>query len=313
MTCCRARKSWPFVWAFVALVAVVPRPGAAQPVEQARQYEEQARAAYDAEDYERAAGLFARAYGLVPNALTKYNEARAWSAAGRLGAEADAHAAALALGTLDAAFADFSRRRMAELDASLGAVVLTEPAGAKVSVAHANGRMAPCRIHLAAGRYNVRIETPNGGRKTLGVEVVAGRTVQLYLPPEEQPSPATPALGPSSAPDEEGGGGAQSIAGWIGLGTGGALGIVAVVLGVQTLGAVDDFEATNNTDAALRDEAVSLRTWTNVTTIAAALVGGTGIVLLLTAPSEDGGEGDAAALRMGPTLGGMGAAATVRW
>jgi hypothetical protein len=306
------------VWLGLAALLFWAPAALAQPVAEAKRYEDLARQAYDAKDFARAAELFGKAYELVPNALTKYNEARAWAEAGQAAPEADAHAQAVALGTLDASYAEFSRERLLELERQVGAVVLTEPAGAEVSVAHAQARPAPVRIHLAPGRYEVRVETPAGAQHALSVEIAAGKSIQLALPtaaPDApKPSPDAPPPPPPEPATTDSGNG-QWIAGWVCLAGGGALGIVAAVLGVQTLGAVDDFEATGNTDAELRDDAVSLRTWTNVATVAAVVVGGSGVVLLLTAPDGESDEGDAvqAAVRMSAGPGAAGVVATLRW
>jgi hypothetical protein len=108
------------------------------------------------------------------------------------------------------------------------------------------------------------------------------------------PSPLLP-----PPPPAEGGLGTQRVLAWLLVGAGAAAAGGAIALGVATLDARDDFEASGRTDAELRDRTLALRDWTNVAWIGAAVIGGVGIVLEMTAPEPKALKGAGLYLRPG--------------
>jgi hypothetical protein len=91
-------------------------------------------------------------------------------------------------------------------------------------------------------------------------------------------APPLVAFEPARSPDP------QRTIGWVTAGTGVALGVVTAVLGFSALAARDRFEASGYTDPDARADASALRTWTNVTLVAAAVCVIGGVALALTAP-----------------------------
>lgn len=302
---------------FLAALVWGPLPSAQAGEPERTPEEKRAYQAFDRGDYEEAARAFGEAFRVTRAASVKYNEAYAWQRAGRLGPAADGYTAALQLGGLDAERAKASRDRLAELRRKLGSVVLLRPVGGSVTLAHAVQEPIPTRVHVAPGTHFVEVRSSCGGTVQRRVELKAAQSLEVdvatELPACPEPADGAAPHGSTEQPGDHGADKpveAQWIAGWALLGTGATAGIVAAVLGYQTLSTIADFEATGNTDAELRDEAISLRTWTNVAWIAGAALAATGVVLLLTSPdSETPAEEPTASVRLGP----LGASLAVSW
>ena len=273
----------------VATLVVAPRGVLAQAAEEsppetatvksqrAAELEASARASFAEGRFEEAAGHFARAHELSPAAITKYNEAFSWEKAVRLPEQADAYEAALAIGTLDAERTAYARERLVELEKELGVLVVRQPAGARVYVAHAQGRPVPARIHLLSGDHDVVVRTASRThRENLTVEP---REVR-FLAFEPDPDGEEPKKGGGGPPS------AQAIVGWTSIGLGGALAVATVGLGGAFLSARSDFIDGGQTDPDERQRAVDLRLATNLTLAGALVFGGLGLTLVLTAPDD---------------------------
>lgn len=243
---------------------------------EAAQLEAEARAAFEAGDFVAAAGHFARAHDLSPAAITKYNEAFSWEKADRLPEQADAYEAALAIGTLDAERTAYARERLVDLEKSLGALVVRQPDGARVYVAHAQGRSVPTRIHLLPGDHDVVVRTgTRTHRESLTIDAQEVRFLAFDPDPDDDGEE-----GRSASPS------AQAILGWTSVGLGGAFAIASVGLGGAFLSARSDFIDGGQTDPAERQRAVDLRLATNLTIAGALVFGGLGLTLVLTAPDD---------------------------
>lgn len=289
-----------FLVAFVVAMTGA-EPAAAAPeseaadVARAREVEAEARAAFAKKDHERAAALFAKAHAIAPSAATKYNEAFAWSTAGRPAEAADAYDAALALG-LEGKLAEASRERLATLRAELGRLEVRAPKGAQMSVAHARERLVPATVHLEPGSHELTLVHPDGTRTehTVAAEAGVATVLELASPDPETPAPA-PAPAPPPPPEESS---ALPVAGYVLLGLGGAGAVAMAVTGALTLGAADDYEASGHRDADLRAEAATLRTTTNALIGISAGLAAAGVVLVVIGLT---GEDDSdAALSIGP-------------
>lgn len=249
---------------------------ASQRSQQAAGLERRAREAFSAGRYQQAAALFAEAHELSPAAITKYNEAFSWDKADRLPEQADAYEAALAIGTLDAERTAYARERLVELEASLGVVVVRQPAGANVFVAHAQGRRAPVRVHLLPGSHDVVVKT---SRRTFRDSVEVDAQDERFLAFDPDPSDDDDA-------GSTGGANPQTIVGWTSIGLGGALAITSVGLGGAFLSARSDFIDGGQTDPIERERALDFRLATNLTIGGALIFGGLGLTLVLTAPDD---------------------------
>jgi hypothetical protein len=230
-------------------------------------------AAYERGDYAAAAVAFEEAHRRAPRAATIYNVALAWQAAGELGRAGDAFEACIAFGGLEPSSLEDARARLRVLDPQLGVVRITGPDGYVASLAHVSDAALPRRIRLRPGDYEVRARAPDGGTFTRPIAVRAGTTLEVSF----EPPAATP---PAKAPE------LQRTLGWVALGTGVAFGLATAGLGVAALDARDRFAQSNYTDRDARADADTLRTWTNISLVAAAVFSITGVVLILTAPKS---------------------------
>lgn len=241
-------------------------------------------AAYARGEYRAAALAFEAAFHEQPHAAALYNAGRSWAAAGAQPRAADAYAAALQASGLDSAQEADSRARLQELEASLGSVQVTAPAGALVSLEHVERAPAPVLVHVTPGDHTARSALPGGQAISRIVHVNAGERVTLAFDapskPADTPAPPGP-MKPSAEPQGPGRNGRWAL-GWGTLGVAALASGAAVFLGVRALDARDDFDASNHTDQAAHDSAAALRTWTNVTWAAAGVLGATSVVLLAT-------------------------------
>jgi hypothetical protein len=273
-----------------------------------------AKKAYAARDYVRAAQLFEKAYAADPVPALRVNAAQAWRFAGDLPRAADAYAQALAArgsGALGASDRKFVRDKLAEIEKSTGKLRIDEPRGGKLSVAHIERAPIPAVVHLMPGSHEIRIEQPDGRSVTRTVELEASETSTLSVvsdapPPAPGAAPAptpTPTKEPAPAQPKppESGLPAVRIAGWTTLAVGVALGGVTGYLGYRTLDALDRWEeslAIGAPDNAAYDEATTMKTATNVT-LAVAIAAGAAGILMLVIPLGD--DDDDARIELGPT------------
>ncbi len=305
----------PSIVALAALVAslLVAPSAIADELDEAKKVEAAARKAFEAKDYEAAAKAFARANAMAPRAATKYNEAFAWGKADNVAAAADAYEAALELG-LEGKLAKAANDRIVELKRELGYLVVPGPPGGKVSVAHAEGRAVPAKIHLPVGDHTATLETEDGRSAEVTVKSAAGVSTILEVPEAlaaPEPVPETPAPAVSPKPDdgqETGDGTVMTALGWTAIGLAGAATAATVATGVLTLQKVGEYDDGGNVDADLRDEATTLRLTTNVMIGVSSGLAVTGLLLLLLAP-DGPDDADDVAFAVGPG----GGAISWRW
>ncbi|MEO1512972.1 MAG: hypothetical protein AAFU70_12940, partial [Planctomycetota bacterium] len=248
----RGRRPWWLALAMVLCLSLgltVSQPAEAQQdnVDAARAAEASARAAFRKKNYAEAAEGFAAAFKLDPKGNTKFNEAQAWRKAGQDGPAADAFEEAVTFGGLGDKLGGRANEALTELQAKLGRVVVKEPVGAQVTVAHAELRVIPARIHLEPGDYDVVVRFENGKTDTQTVKVVAGKVIDLAFEPPIEPDPEPK---PSPKP-VEGGGGSNTgllVAGWTCTGLGAGALIAMGALGGLTLSKVSQYDDTGNTD-----------------------------------------------------------------
>ena len=264
----------------------------------ARERFAEANAAHSRGEYLEAARLFEEAHRLAPAAGAKFNAGVAWDQAGDFPHAADAYETALEMGGLDQQDAKQAESRLSALKQVLGALRIEEPPGAVVSVAHLERASVPARVHVRPGSYQLRAEI-GAHSTTMRITIGAGevKTVRFDKPGSggvvepSGPSSASAAdnRAVSTLPDERPKpirSSAQKTWGWIALGAGVVLAGTAVYLGARTLNARDEYNK-DRTSHSKYDDAVALRTWTNVAAGGAVLTGGLGTVLLLTAPTVE--------------------------
>lgn len=253
----------------------------------AREKFREATEAHERGEYRAAAELFEDAHRLLPAAGAKFNAGIAWDESGEPARAADDYETALEMGGLTEDEAKQAEERLAALRKILGYLSIDEPVGATASV---EGTKAPVpfRMHLTPGPH--RIEGTRGtATKTFEVEIRAGEVkhVTLDFPEEPKPAPPPPAITaplPKPAGEEPHPSTSRAARTWgfVALGAGVVFSGVATVLGVETLKARDAWDASGHTNIGKHDDAVELRTFTNVAWGGAILAGATGTVLLLS-------------------------------
>jgi len=275
------------------LALVAPEAGADDAVV-AKQHFAQGMEAFAKGDHRAAAEAFARAFALAPRGATAYNEALAWHAAGELALAADAFAAALRAGGMTEDQTLEAERRWAELRPSLGHVTVDAPEGTVLTLGRCKDCRAPLKVHLDPGTYRLQAVFPDRRTAERLLEVQTGQMTVLITPATPSPSPAPPA--PSSRPmaplARAGVPGAEQgsdtpVLGWLALGGSAALAGTAIYLGLEALEARDRYYDSSFTDAEARDRAASFRTWTNVSWAGAAIVGGAGVLAIVSSGSAE--------------------------
>lgn len=248
--------------------------------EEAAEVDARAREAFGEGRFEEAARLFAKANAIEPAAITKYNEGFSWEKAGRYAPQADAYEEARKLGTLDADRDAHARERLVELERRLGILVVKAPERARVTVAHAEARRVPSRIHLLPGQYEVKAVTPAGREHLRMVDVEQGDSTYLSFPADPvERRPAVP------TDPNEGRRQLHYIAGGTMVAIGAIGGAMSVVFGAQFLDTLGDFDDGGRTDPDLRDRALDLRLAANIALGVGLAFAGGGIAVVLTAPA----------------------------
>ena len=238
----------------------------------------EARQAFEAGDFARAAELFAEANATLPHPATRYNEAVARERAGQLARAANLLDQVLGeLSPSDPRHGDASRRLKA-LASKLGRLSLTTSEPATASIAFVRERAAPFVVYLEPGKYPLHLEFQSGARERT-VELRPGELLRLDI--DASPRAEPPAAPPAQVRDTS-----RTTWGLVTLGAGAAAGVAAGALGYSTLRALDDFETSGNTDAALRERAVRFRALTNVALGVAVVASGVGVYLLLSSPER---------------------------
>ena len=268
-------------------MALVLACGHANAAGDPKQSDEQARKAFERGDYEEAAHAFEQAFKSVPHPATQYNAALSWDRAGKKARAADAFEAALELSGLDEQRARASETRLAELKRSLGTVLFRRPLGATISVLHHQRRPIPFKFHAPPGRHQARVKLGSGRTIRLTIDAEAGQVIEPKIQSGEAglARGAPPKPPRDTAPKKKGGGAGPWP--WVAFGGAAVFSTAAIVLGTQTLKQRDDFVDNHPDDDSERDQAVRLRTLTNVAWGAAIVSGAVGAVLLL---SDSGDE-----------------------
>jgi hypothetical protein len=265
----------------------------------AREKFSEASAAHARGEFEKAANLFEEAHRLAPAAGAKFNAGIAWDQAGEQfwPRAADAYETSLEMGGLTEDEAQQARSRLGSLKKLLGYVQVDRPLGAVVSIAHLENAPVPVRVHVKPGRHEL-VAVIDGRTERTELDVGAGEVRDISLAraapePRSTPKPVATPLPLPPSKSEPGrdrppvDSSAQKTWGFVALGAGAVLAGTAIFLGVKTLDARDRWDDSNHLDLGVRDEAVGLRTWTNIAWGGAAVAGGLGTVLLLTAPSVE--------------------------
>ncbi|MCL2778461.1 MAG: hypothetical protein FWD73_10695 [Polyangiaceae bacterium] len=261
--------------------------------------------AFQAKRYKDAALHFETAAALRPSAVALYTAGMAWDLASRPERAADAYVRAKAMSGLDSKQSSVAVERVAQLERTLGTVVVTAPAGWRVQLDAFTEVPTPARLHGAPGVHVLSIREPGDVIELRDVSLEAGKVVNLEL--GEKPKPAVVEVPPKVehvAPEyhQPGFWNARRGVGAIIAGAGVAALGGGAVLGLQANKARDAYNAGPTRQS--YDHASSMQTWTNVAFIAGGVLLAGGVVLVVWPRSEKGGAQQPAKLSVAPSVGG---------
>ncbi len=254
--------------------------------------------AYQAGDFRRAANLLDQSLRISAHGVTYYAAGLARQSAGDAVIAADYYDRAISSGQIDDGQLQDARRRLLDLDRSLGRLSVDAPRGTRlrilsapqgVKLAGAAGPVEPpLRVRAQPGNYTVVAEFGDGTTASRRLAVTAGATASFtFVEPEERSRPATAPRDDTPSPGK--GRSVQTTLGFVALG-GAVLSVgSAALFWARAKSARDEYYDSELTDPDSRDRAAGMQTWTNVAWGTAAVLAGTGGVLLLTAPSSDAG------------------------
>ncbi len=273
---------------------------------EARSQYQQGTLAFQAKHYEEAALHFEAAASFRTSAVALYTAALAWDLASKPERAADAYSRALAVGGLDAKQGNLAKDRVAQLERTLGTIMVTAPEGWRVQLETFTEVLTPARLHGSAGTRSVSIRPPGKPIERRDVTLEASKVTPLELKDEPKVVPKTEpepikrvVVAPQPPPPR-----LESF--WItrrvvGVGLAG-VGLAAlgsgIVLGLEANSAKDAYDAGPTRQSF--DHASSLQTWTNIALVSGVVLVAGGIALVVIPDSSEGRGG----VRVGAAPGG---------
>lgn len=291
------------MWTLVAGLALLTssaaqaqEPPVVDSAAEARQQYSQGTQAFQAKRYEEAALHFEAAASFRTNAVALYTAALAWDLATKPERAADAYGRALAVGGLDPKQGSLARERVAQLERTLGTVVITAPEGWRVQLDTFTEVLTPARLHGATGVRSLSIRAPGKPIERRDVNIEASKTSNLELKDEPKVVSKVDAEAVKPPPVEVPASRPRAEQYWItrrvvGVGVAG-VGLAAlgggIILGLQANSAKGAYDAGPTRESF--DHASSVQTWTNVSLVAGGVLIAGGIALVVI-PDKDDGRG----------------------
>jgi hypothetical protein len=277
-------------------------------VEEARRLYNDARKAFKDDRFSEAAIGFEAASKLRPHAVALYTAAQAWELAGHKARAADAFARALATPQLDDTQAERARKRLAELEAELGSVVVSGEETTRVQLDDHSEVTAPARLHAEPGDHTLLIVRADGSSDRRQVSVGKGETIEVdaeareeadegeaeevktvpLSEPKQQPVRVEAAAGPPL----------MRTLGFVGIGAGVAALGGGILLGLSAQDAEDTYKSAP-TQATL-DHAEGLESKTNIMLVAGGVLTAVGVGLVIFSARDGESPPGSAELGVGP-------------
>lgn len=267
--------------------------------EVAAQFFEAGAAAAKKGEFRVCAEAFTEAHKRAPHGATLYNAALCWDGAKDRARAANDYAQSLSLGGLSDAQAKQAKKKLAELQAALGKLEVTEPKGARASVGPIKQTPIPFETFVEPGEHEVRLEGLEGEIISRNVSVEAGQHKQVKLSlrendedePAPKPAPAEPTRADST-------GDVQRTFGWVLIGVSAAAAGVGVGYYVSALGSKENFDDSGHTDVVAREDAIDRYAIARALWIGAGVGAAAGVTLVLIAPKKKPAEPQATGLRL---------------
>jgi len=137
--------------------------------------------AYARKDFREAARAFESAYHTIPRGAAVYNAGLAWEGAEELARAADDYAAAVGSSDATPAQRSDAASRLKALEARVGRLVVTGPAGTRVTLDDDADTGLPLAIHLSPGHHSLAIAYASGVTRSRGLEASAGQEQVVRL------------------------------------------------------------------------------------------------------------------------------------
>jgi hypothetical protein len=271
--------------------------------------------AYARGDFRAAARAFDEAYRVAPRAPAVYNAALAWEGAGELLRAADDYTQALEASDLGTAERADATGRLRALERTLARITVSAPPGTRVTLDDVDEPAWRTTFHVEPGRHKLRAVLSSGKEESRVIAARAGATETVKLveatdAPSSEPDEGTPGARtpPDAAHLPHDGEGAPSSTperwpAWIAFGAAAVASGVAIGAYVEGVSALNEYKSgpEPDTNPALRNKALSLRTATWVSWGVAGGCAVAGVVLYLVPPtsSTDGARPRGVSLAVG--------------
>lgn len=263
----------------------------ADPTIEAKARYRQGSEAFTQKRFVEAALHFEAASALRPHAVTLFTAALAWDSAGQPERACDAFTRSLGLQGLDPKQTATAKERVATLEKSLGTVAVTVPATWKVQLDSLTEVVGPARLHAAPGAHVLTIRPTGAPAEKRDVALESGKVVDVEMteaqlaaakkpaepepPPKVEPPPPPPPAAPPPPPAAS----PLKPLGFVLAGTGGAMLLGGLVLGLQANSAGDAYNAGPTRES--YDHAQALATWSTVAFVSGVVVAAAGVTLVL--------------------------------
>jgi hypothetical protein len=272
--------------------------------------------AYQRGDFRAAARAFDEAYRVAPRGPAAYNAGLSWEGAGELLRAADDYTQALEASDLGTAERADATGRLRALERTLARITVSSPPGTRLALDDVDEPAWRTTFHVEPGRHTLRAVLPGGREESRVVASRAGASEAMtFVDAKDAPAPVpddgsparTASQGARPPHDEEvvSRSTPERWPAWVAFGAAAVASGVAIGAYVEGVSARNEFVAKNDTDPALRDKALSLRTATWVSWGVAGACAAAGVVLYLLPPTSSAGSARSTGLSLAVGLHGV--------
>jgi hypothetical protein len=225
--------------------------------------------------------------------IALYSAALAWERANVPQRAADDYTRAIALGGLAQEATSLATHRLEALEAVLGAVLVSGPAGWRAQLDANTELPLPATLHGASGVHTLTVRALGRAIAPVTVVLKPGIVIRMQLPEPGNWSGEEVAPRPVGRDID-----ARRVLGLVTLGAAGGATLEAVLLGALALDARDAYRA--GPTQASYDHAQNLERWTDAAWIAAGVLAASGLALVLwPAPRGNDARARAASVHWG--------------